>query len=297
MKSSPAILLAAGFLVWCPSGPATADGVEIKSQPVTFLLWPGPPPGKVGDKVEAELPARGDNVRRLANVQRPTITVFPGDATNKLSPAVIVCPGGGYSILAMDKEGTDVAAWLNSIGVTAVLLKYRVPDNREGAFMDAQRAIRLVREHAREWSIDPHRVGMMGFSAGGHLTARLSTDHQQRAYAAVDAADQQSCRPDFAVLVYPAFLADKQGRLMNELVVTAQTPPTFLVHTKDDKKFVAGSLAYDAALKAVGVTVEFHLFETGGHGYGLRSSKNAVSHWPDLCRVWLLKTVGETHPK
>jgi acetyl esterase/lipase len=182
-----------------------------------------------------------------------------------------------------------VAAWLNRIGVTAVLLKYRVPDNRAGAYMDAQRAIRLVREHAKDWNIDPHRVGMMGFSAGGHLTARLSTGYETRAYPQVDATDQQSCRPDFALLIYPAYLADQQGRLTNEIVVTAQMPPTFLVHTRDDTNFVPSTVAYDAALKAAGVPVEFHLFDTGGHGYGLRPSAKAVSHWPGLCRMWLRK--------
>ena len=216
----------------------TANGSVHDTGSLTLPLWPDLPPGNVSGKLETELPARGDDVRRITDVQQPTITLFPAASTNQSSPAVIICPGGGYGILAIDKEGTEVAGWLNRIGITAVLLKYRVPQNREGAFLDAQRAIRLVRQHVKEWNIASQRVGMIGFSAGGHLTARLSTGYEQPAYPEVDAADQQSCRPDFAMLIYPAYLADKQGKLASELVVTPQTPPTFLIHTKDDKTFV-----------------------------------------------------------
>jgi acetyl esterase/lipase len=293
MKILPAIGLGLGLMLLC----SRADVVDSQPKPVTMALWPGPPPGKVSNQEESELPSRGDHVRRLTNVQQPAITVYPGGLTNRLSPAVIVCPGGGYSILAINKEGTEVASWLNGIGFTAVLLKYRVPDNRAGAFMDAQRAIRLVREHAKEWNIDPHRVGMIGFSAGGHLTARVSTGFGTQASPKVDAADQQSCRPDFAILIYPAYLADQRGQLADELAVTSQTPPTFLLHTKDDKNFVAGSVAYDAALRKAQVPSEFHLFDTGGHGYGLKPSAQAVSHWPELCREWLRKTTGDAGGK
>jgi acetyl esterase/lipase len=268
-----------------------------ETERVPLPLWPNPPPGERSGEPEAELPDRGDNVRRITNIQQPSITVFPAGSSNKSSPAVVVCPGGGYGILAIDKEGMEVATWLNRIGITAVLLKYRVPQNREGAFMDAQRAIRLVRHHAAEWNIDPKRVGMIGFSAGGHLTARLSTGYEQRAYPEVDVADKQSCRPDFAVLIYPAYLADKQGRLASELMVTPQTPPTFLIHTKDDQAFVTGSAVYDQALKHNGVASEFHLFDTGGHGYGLRPSTHEVSNWPELCGKWLQKKVGTVPEK
>jgi acetyl esterase/lipase len=276
---------------------STANGSAHETGNVTLPLWPGRPPGNVSGKPETELPARGDDVRRITDVQQPSITVFPAASTNKPLPAVIICPGGGYGILAIDKEGAEVAEWLNRIGITAVLLTYRVPQNREGAFMDAQRAIRLVRQHAKEWNIDSQRVGMIGFSAGGHLTARLSTGYEQRAYPEVDAADQQSCRPDFAMLIYPAYLVDKQGKLASELVVTPQTPSTFLIHTKDDKTFVKGSVVYDQALKAVGVASEFHLFDTGGHGYGLRPSTNAVCHWPELCQQWVQRTIWKVPGK
>jgi acetyl esterase/lipase len=292
MKNSLAALLVVGFLLLNPYRVATADEVGSKPGPVTVPLWPGTPPGKVSDKDESELPARDDNVRCITNVKQPSITAFPGGSTNRPSPAVVICPGGGYGILAINLEGTEVALWLNSIGITAVLLKYRVPDNREGAFMDAQRAVRLVRQHAPEWNIDPRCIGMIGFSAGGHLAARLSTGYERRAYVEVDAADQQSCRPDFAILIYPAYLADEQGRLVSDLIVTPQVPPTFVIHTKDDKKFVTGSVVYEQALKAAQVDSEFHLFDTGGHGYGLRPSTNGVSGWPELCQKWLRKTVG-----
>lgn len=227
----------------------TMNGSDRETGNLTLPLWPDLPPGNVSGKAETELPARGDNVRRITDVQQPSITVFPAASTNRPSPAVIICPGGGYGILAISKEGTEVAAWLNRIGITAVLLKYRVPQNREGAFMDAQRAIRLVRQHAKEWNLDPHRVGIIGFSAGGHLVARLSTSYDEGAYAEVDAADKESARPDFAMPVYPAYLADDQRRLASELPVTPHTSPTFLVHTKDDKKFVAGSIAYQGGFK------------------------------------------------
>ncbi|MGN6553320.1 MAG: alpha/beta hydrolase [Verrucomicrobiota bacterium] len=258
---------------------------------ITLPLWPGTPPGKVSAKEEMELPARGDGVRRITNVQQPTITVFPAKASQQPAPAVVICPGGAYNILAMDKEGTDVADWLNGFGFTAVLLKYRVPGNREGAFMDVQRAMRLVRQHAKEWAIDPQRLGIMGFSAGGHLSARLSTGFATPAYAKIDSADEQSCRPDFTVLIYPAYLADKKGELAKELVVTPQMAPTFVLHTRDDDAFIAGSQVYTRALKAAKVPLEFQLFDTGGHGYGLHPIGPA-SHWPELCAEWLKKTTS-----
>lgn len=264
---------------------------------ITLPLWPGTPPGKVSAKEEMELPARGDGVRRITNVQQPTITVFPAKASQQPAPAVVICPGGGYNILAMDKEGTNVADWLNGFGFTAVLLKYRVPGNREGALMDVQRAMRLVRQHAKEWAIDPHRLGIIGFSAGGHLSARLSAGgYEKAAYAKIDSADEQSCRPDFALLIYPAYLVDKENRLAPELIVTPQIPPTFVVHTKDDKTFIAGSQAYTRALKAAKVPVDYQLFETGGHGYGLHPAGPA-STWPTLARQWLEKTVGGSTAK
>ena len=205
-----------------------------------------------------------------------------------------MCPGGGYSILAMDLEGTEICQWLNSIGVTGVLLKYRVParpgdSNHKLPLQDAQRALGLVRFHAREWNLDPKRIGVLGFSAGGHLTANLSNHFDPRVYAAMDDADQVSCRPDFALPIYPAYLVRKNqnNQLSPELNVTTNTPPTFLIQTENDPVGVENSLFYFVALKRAGVPAELHLYATGGHGYGLRPSNELVSGWPKRAEEWL----------
>lgn len=264
--------------------------VCVSAEPVVVKLWPTD-----HDKESAEQlrPTRGDGVMRITDVDVPTMAVY---RTSKGGPAVLVFPGGGYSILAINKEGTEVAKWLNGIGVTACVVKYRVPNNREGAFEDGQRAIRLVRQRAKEWGIDPQRVGVMGFSAGGHLSARMSTNFKERSYAAVDEADEQSGRPDFCVLIYPAYLANKKtGVSAKELPISADVPPMFIAQTKDDTGFVTGTQAFDVALKAAGVPSVFHLYEKGGHGYGLRPSENEVSKWPVRCEEWLktLKVIGD----
>jgi len=257
-------------------------------EPVVIELWPQGVPGEATNKPQRDLPPK-DNVRRVTDVGRPTITVFLAAKSQKPTPAVLVCPGGGYRYLAMDKEGTEIAQWLNSIGITAAVLKYRVPNNRQGAFQDAQRAMGLLRQRAKKWNIDPARVGVIGFSAGGHLAARLSTGYRSRAYAEVNAADRLSCRPDFAILVYPAYLfQERQPReLVEEVRVTAQTPPAFLVQSQDDDKHVDSSIAFYLALKKAGVPADLHLFASGGHGYALREKKRPVSLWPKLCETWL----------
>ena len=237
-----------------------------------IALWNGDMPGTGADKPEAFRPDKGDGVIRLTNVSKPTLRLFLVDAEKPL-PFVIVCPGGGYGILSMNSEGTEIAEWLNSIGVSAAVLKYRVPDNRAGALQDARQAVRMVREHAEEWNIDPTRVGMLGFSAGGHLTAACSNSED---------------RPDFSVLIYPAYLFKQGGvELVDEIKADAQTPPAFVVQTLDDKKFYRSTLAYSVALDAVGVPCEVHLFSKGGHGYGMRPSEHPVSKWPALCEAWL----------
>ena len=264
-------------------------------------LWPGGAPGDKGG-----IPAEGDTstpgkglvagkeVIRLGNVSEPTITVYRATQGSTPSPAVLVCPGGGYNILAWDLEGTEVCEWLNSIGVTGVLLKYRVPKRPDvarelPALQDAQRAMALIRSRASEWSIDPARVGVLGFSAGGNLAAHLSTRYPERSYEQVDAADTQSTRPDFTVLIYPAYLNAKSQplQLEPELKVDAKTPPAFLVHAQDDKVPTENSVAYFLALKGAGVNGELHVYPTGGHGYGLRSSEQAVTGWPKLAENWM----------
>ena len=249
----------------------------------TINLWPQ---DIINDTtVEKEIPSRGDNVIRITNIFNPSITVYKSQKEN--SPAVVICPGGGYSILAINIEGTEVAEWLNSLGVNAVVLKYTVPKNREAAFKDVQRAMRLVRYHAGDWNFDSNHIGIIGFSAGGHLAARVSTGFEEPAYASVDDADETICRPDFTILVYPAYLSRENYKLSDDITVSKEAPPAFIVQTQDDKNFVGGSIAYYLALKELKIPSELHLFQKGGHGYGLRSSEHAVSNWPVLCEAWL----------
>ncbi|MGA8027376.1 MAG: alpha/beta hydrolase [Bryobacteraceae bacterium] len=234
----------------------------------------------------------GKPVVRLGNVASPTITLYSPSDKNS-GAAVVVFPGGGYTILAMDLEGTEVCDWLTSVGVSCVLLKYRVPGSgpypkSPAALEDAQRALSLVRSHAIDWHIDPHRIGVLGFSAGGHLAAALSTHFEQRLYQPVDAADQLSCRPDFAVIIYPGYMAEQNFALNPEIHVTNQTPPTFLVQTEDDRvAHVESSMTYYLALKNANVPAEMHLYTEGVHGYGLRRTALPVTAWPQLVETWL----------
>lgn len=221
----------------------------------------------------------GRPVIRLANVSDPTLTFYPAPAANNSHTAVMVFPGGGYGILAWDLEGSEICEWLNSIGVNAALVKYRVPQaphipRYEAPLVDAKHALAMVRAHAAEWQIDPHRVGVIGFSAGGHLAALLSNS---------------DTRPDFAILIYPAYLTPETDRtvLAPEFTVTPQTPPTFIVQTEDDPVHVENSLVYYAALKNNKVPAEMHLFATGGHGYGLRKTAEPVTQWPTRAENWL----------
>jgi acetyl esterase/lipase len=208
--------------------------------------------------------------------------------------AVVVFPGGGYQILAIDLEGTEVCDWLNSIGVNCVLVKYRVPHTGPfpksiAALQDAQRALGIVRAHAAEWGIDPRRIGVLGFSAGGHLSAALSTHFDQRLYDPVDAADKLSCRPDFAVIVYPGYLAlaDQNFVPNADIHPTADTPQTFIVQAEDDPVHVENAVVYFMALKNAKVPAELHIYAQGGHGYGLRKTALPVTSWPRLVEVWL----------
>lgn len=265
-------------------------------------LWPEKAPGRIAAKGQ-ESDTSGDSGRkvagkpviRLGNISKPMITVFAPEEKANTGAAVVVCPGGGYNILAYDLEGTEVCQWLQSIGVTGVLLKYRCP-RPEGEkeppiepLQDAQRAMSLVRENADAWEIDPHRVGVLGFSAGGHLSARLSTNYQERSYPAVDSTDEQSCRPDFTVLIYPAYLFDKNSDELTSpiLPVDENTPPMFLTMAFDDRVGPENILRMGLALKKHNVPAEVHLYPTGGHGYGLRPSEHKATSWPDRCSEWL----------
>jgi acetyl esterase/lipase len=231
-------------------------------------------------------------VIRLGNVSIPTLTVYSPPAGKNTGAAVLVFPGGGYSILALDLEGSEVCEWLNTIGVTGVLVKYRVPAQQTSArkdapLQDAQRAISLVRHNAAKWNIDPARIGIVGFSAGGHLVANLSNHFDKRTYEAVDEADTAAMRPDFAMLVYPAYLAGRDGALAPDMSVTASTPKTFLIQAENDGVGVENCLAYFAALRKNRVPAEMHLYAEGGHGYGLRPTAEPITGWPVRAAEWL----------
>lgn len=264
-------------------------------------LWPGGAPGEqgnIGEERDITKPGEGlvagKRVIRLGNVSKPTLSIYRPPAGKETGAAVLVCPGGGYNILALDLEGTEVCEWLNSVGVTAVLLKYRVPkraglEKHAPALQDAQRALGLVRHRAKEWNLDPKRIGVMGFSAGAHLSATLANSSEPRGYTAVDEADAASYRPDFTLLIYPAYLTvEKDGdKIAPELKVSSNTPPAFIAMSQDDPVRVESALFYTLALKQAKVPVELHLYPSGGHGYGLRPSKELVTTWPQRAADWL----------
>ncbi len=286
-----------------------ARGATAEAQPVILDLWPAKAPGEAGTvgKEEAKTKDVGGKtvVTSLTNVSVPTLSVSPAPSSTSIGVAVVVCPGGGYTNLAWDHEGEQVAAWLNSLGVTAAVLKYRVP-RREGtprdqpppqALMDAQRALSVVRSRAKEWGVDPAKIGLLGFSAGGHLTAWASTA-DKRTYEPVDDADKAGCKPDFAVTIYPGGLL-KRGtdQLTPEITITAKTPPTFLAVAGDDRGSAEGTVLYYLALKRAGVPAELHVYASGGHGFGMRPSPKPYATWPKRCEEWMrergLLTRGE----
>jgi len=269
-------------------------------------IWPGTPPDANLQRLSGPeyvydtLTPKDKPLVWVRNVSQPTMTVYSPKGKNT-GVAMVVFPGGGYNELAMNLEGTEICDWLTSQGITAVLLKYRVPLKKTEpytepsplALEDAQRTLGLVRFHAAEWQIDPHKIGVIGFSAGGHMVAATSTHFDQRAYPAVDAADQESCRPDFAIACYPGHLwsPDEGFQLNPNVPVTTNMPPTFLLQAEDDHvDGVEQSLTYYIALKNAGVPVEMHLYAQGGHGFGLRSSF-PISGWPQLVETWL-GTIG-----
>jgi acetyl esterase/lipase len=282
-------------------------------------LWPDaapdvkPVPGPEGEGQTKGLVA-GRPWTWVANVTRPTMTVYSPKGENT-GAAVVVLPGGGFEVLAIDLEGTEACDWLTSRGITCVLLKYRVPsepydwhcDCRPDSLLtstqsleDVQRTMGLVRLRAAEWHIDPHRIGVLGFSAGGYLAAEISAKYHKRLYAPVDDADKQSARPDFAVLVYPGHLAPGKtdGSTLNRNVpVTSEAPPTFLLQAEnDDTDGVNQSLVYYTALRKAGVPAEMHLYAEGGHAFGLRRTTFPITGWPQLVEAWL-RTIGMTPQK
>jgi acetyl esterase/lipase len=313
------LILAVSVVVAIGSESAHADTWQPSPGQSQVPIWPGAVPDAIPNpKPESVGPPEGREWWPRANdVSRPTMTVYAAAGRNT-GVAVVVFPGGGYQFLAMDLEGTEICDWLTSRGITCVLLKYRVPGSGpwwdeankrrvypkvQTALQDAQRTLGLVRQHAAEWHVDPHKVGVIGFSAGGHLVAAVSTHFTQRTYATVDAADNLSCRPDFAIAVYPGHLwahedEDRATRdqtalsLRPDITVRADSPPTFLLQAEDDPvDTVEESLAYYVALQKAGVPTEMHLYAQGGHAFGLRPSKFPIAQWPRLVETWL-GTIG-----
>jgi acetyl esterase/lipase len=298
---------------------ALADGWQPSAGHEQVPIWPGPVPDALPNpQPESVGPPPGREWWPRANdVSQPTMTVYAATGRNT-GVAVVVFPGGGYRFLAMDLEGTEICDWLTSRGMTCVLLKYRVPGSGpwwdeenhrriypkvQTALQDAQRTLGLVRQHAAQWQVDPHKIGVIGFSAGGHLVAAVSTHFAQRTYPPVDAADNLSCRPDFAIALYPGHLwahedEDRASRdqtaltLRPDIIVRADSPPTFLVQAEDDPvDTVEESLAYYVALQKAGVPTEMHLYAQGGHAFGLRTSPLPIAQWPRLMETWL-QTIG-----
>ncbi|MGK7396816.1 MAG: alpha/beta hydrolase [Candidatus Cyclobacteriaceae bacterium M3_2C_046] len=261
------------------------------SQPAEIIeIWPGKVPGEEASKQPARVTENtSGEVTRMTDVTNPVLEVFPAPEHTNNGASVIICPGGGYHILAIDKEGYEVAEWLNSLGYTAFVLQYRVPQKQEGAFQDILRAVRLIRQQADQWDLDHQSIGVLGFSAGGNLAARASTRYLEAAYQPVDQADQLSARPDFAILIYPAYLdRGEGGNLSPDITITAKTPPVFLFVAANDKH-ASSSLVISAALRAAEIPVELHMVPEGGHGFGLRPGNPAAELWPELARVWLEK--------
>ena len=309
MQFSCAVAFLAGLLL-----ASVGQGTGLSGEPAPWHpsrghtqipIWPGVAP----DAQSVPGPETGTQ-GAVTNVTRPTMTVYAPNAKNS-GAAVVVFPGGGFQMLAIDLEGTEVCDWLTSRGITCVLLKYRVPSapyvwacdcrphNRAistPSLEDAQRTLRLVRAHATEWHIDPHKVGVLGFSAGGYLVTEVSTRFKARLYAPIDAADQESSRPDFAIAIYPGHLALAENSIaLNPNIkshITPQTPPTFLLQNEDDHvDRIEDALSYYMGLKAANVPAELHVYAQGGHAFGLRPSKLPVSQWPHLVETWLT-TIG-----
>lgn len=270
----------------------------LSADPLTLPLWNGPVPGEADQQIgpEKAVEGRNDGILRLTNVSKPTITHYPAPADKATGAAVIVAPGGGYSILAYSHEGTDVCRWLNEIGVSAILLKYRTPRRQNLAkhhapLQDAQRAVSLVRSKAAEWKIDPDRLGFLGFSAGGHLTATVLTSGDKVTFPKEN-VDAFSPVPNFGILVYPAYLKDPNdpNRLVPEVAVHENTPPCFLVVGHQDSNFVEGSALFYLAMQRAKRPCELHIFAKGGHGFGMKEIPQRIGGWPDLARDWMRET-------
>lgn len=261
-----------------------------------ILLFPNGAPGEIETLEEKENPFNikvgGLSVRIVTNVSEPAITFYPAPDDNNSGATIIVCPGGGYKVLAYDLEGSEVCELFNSYGINCVLLKYRVPIRKnqpmyEAPLQDLQRAIAYTRSHAKEWNIDEDKIGVMGFSAGAHLAALASTCYDELSYLPMDIHDQVAICPNFALIIYPAFLDGENFSVAEEIEVTKNTCPTFIVQTQDDHDLLNSSLFYYYALKQARVSAAMHLYPTGYHGYGVRDTGHLVNEWPKRAEAWM----------
>ena len=277
------VFILCGVSFWSTAGIANAGEEKATN---SIMLWPKDAVGQGTEGMGTPKPDRGDGHIRLTDVTKPSMRYFPAPVQKEQEPvpAVILCPGGGYSYLVTTKM-TPIAQWLNGHGISAFILIYRTPKKRKDAFQDIQRAVRIVRSRASEWNVDPRRIGVMGSSAGGHLAARVSTGFDIQTYQEVDELDAVSCKPDFTVLLYPAYM-NKGKELSKEFTVSNEVSPTLIVSAKDDKGFFPGSPIYANALKEAGASIRVHFFEKGGHGFSLRPKQHPLSTWPDLCLQW-----------
>ncbi len=258
-------------------------------------LWNGTVP--LSTPQDASLSERflpsNDGIERLTDVANPAMIFYPASGKGP-HPAVLVCPGGGYGILAWNHEGKDVAGWLNANGISAFLLKYRCPDRRDAALADAARAIRVIRSQAGRFSLMPDRIGIIGFSAGAHLSARVCNLPDNNVYPKQDAADEGDPRPDFAFIIYPAYISREGWKTDPDFRISKETPPTFMVQAENDKGLIDSSIAYYIALKEAGVPAELHLFPSGGHGYGLLRTGRPTDVWPTLAADWFGREIMQS---
>lgn len=259
-----------------------------------LYLWPGKVPGETKEKQKPVMDITGkDNVIRVIEITDPFIEIWPATPAKNNGCGIIICPGGAYKRLSYDKEGTEIAKWLNNLGFTSFVLMYRVPDKREGALQDAQRAMRIIRANSAIWKLNPDKIGIMGFSAGGSLSARTAILSNSTTYIPVDRYDSVSCRPTFAMLIYPAYLDLGENRsLTPELKITGNLPPFYIFQSADDSLYGNSSLVMATALRDAKSPVELHLVPTGGHGYGLRSGNPAAETWPPLAEKWLVNILS-----
>lgn len=299
MPRLPALALSAITLALANASVAIAA----PAAPLILDVWPGPPPAETktfppeADQTkDTDKLIAGRRIIKLGNVSVPQLAVYRPDPAKDTGTSVVICPGGGFNILAYDLEGTEVAAWLNGIGVTGIVLKYRVParDPKQRwlhAVQDAQRAVSLVRSRAAEWKLDPQRIGILGFSAGGATAGITSLHLDRRHYTPIDAVDRISARPDFGLLIYPAYFVERGQTVLNpDVSVPRNVPPLFFVHAFDDGVPVQNSLLLPAKIKEVGGSAEVHVYDTGGHGYGLRHVPDLpVTTWPKRAEEWMAR--------